>query len=98
MEVWVGSQYPEQCREVAQNLLGVDPANVLVHGARMGGGFGRRGGHDFVAEAMAIASRVDAPVKLTWTRTDDIHNDFFRVGGFENMTGAVSHRWQGGGT
>ena len=37
----------------------------------------------------AIARRVEYPVKLTWTRTDDIHNDFFRVGGFENLTGAV---------
>ena len=39
---------------------------------------------------MAIAARTEGPVKLTWTRTDDIHQDFFRVGGFENMKAAVS--------
>jgi len=55
----------------------------------MGGGFGRRAVHDFAAEAMAISHQVGMPVKLTWSRTDDMHNDHFRVGGFENMQGAV---------
>lgn len=89
LELWLGSQFPGQVKEIAQNMLGVAPENVTVHGLRMGGGFGRRAVHDFAAEAMAIAQRAGVPVKLTWTRTDDIHNDFFRVGGFENMKGAV---------
>ncbi|MCB1692614.1 MAG: xanthine dehydrogenase family protein molybdopterin-binding subunit [Pseudomonadales bacterium] len=90
LEVWVPSQFPGQVREVAANLLGVDPANVTVHGTRMGGGFGRRAVHDFAAEAMSISKRAGMPVKLTWTRPDDIHNDFFRVGGFENLRGAIT--------
>jgi isoquinoline 1-oxidoreductase beta subunit len=73
-----------------KNMLGVKQENVKVHGLRMGGGFGRRAVHDFAAEAMAISHQSGLPVKLTWTRTDDIHNDYFRVGGFENMKGAVS--------
>jgi isoquinoline 1-oxidoreductase beta subunit len=89
LEVWLGSQFPGQVSEIAKNMLGVDPRNVKINGLRMGGGFGRRALHDFAAEAMAISHRVGAPVKLTWTRTDDIHNDFFRVGGFENMTAAI---------
>ncbi|MFK7914395.1 MAG: xanthine dehydrogenase family protein molybdopterin-binding subunit, partial [Pseudomonadales bacterium] len=89
MEIWLGSQFPGQVKEIAANMLGVQPQHVTVNPLRMGGGFGRRAVHDFAAEAMAIASRVNAPVKLTWTRTDDIHSDFFRVGGFENMRGAV---------
>ena len=89
LEVWLGSQFPGQVSEIAKNMLGVDPGNVKINGLRMGGGFGRRALHDFAAEAMAISHRVGAPVKLTWTRTDDIHNDFFRVGGFENMTAAI---------
>lgn len=89
MEIWLGSQFPGQVKEIAANMLGLKPDNVTVHGLRMGGGFGRRAVHDFASEAMAIAARVDGPVKLTWSRTDDIHNDFFRVGGFENMKGAV---------
>ena len=90
MEIWLGSQFPNQVKEIAENMLGVKQENVKVHGLRMGGGFGRRAVHDFAAEAMAISHKSGLPVKLTWTRTDDIHNDYFRVGGFENMKGAVS--------
>ncbi len=89
MEIWLGSQFPGQVKEIAMNMLGIEPGNVTVHPQRLGGGFGRRAVHDFAAEAMAIAHRVEVPVKLTWTRPDDIHNDFFRVGGFENMKAAV---------
>lgn len=89
LEIWMGSQFPAQVKEIAQNMLGVAPDNVTVHLKRLGGGFGRRAVHDFAAEAMAISHRAGVPVKLTWTRTDDIHNDFFRVGGFENLRGAV---------
>ncbi len=90
LEIWLGSQFPGQVKEIAQNMLGVAPQNVKVHALRMGGGFGRRAIHDFATEAMAISHHADVPVKLTWTRTDDIHNDFFRVGGFQNMRAAVS--------
>jgi isoquinoline 1-oxidoreductase subunit beta len=89
MEIWISSQFPGQVKEIATNMLGVAPENVIVHPMRMGGGFGRRAVHDFAAEAMAISKRAGVPVKLTWSRTDDIHNDFFRVGGFENMKGAT---------
>jgi isoquinoline 1-oxidoreductase beta subunit len=89
MEVWVPSQFPGQVKEIAANMLGLEPANVRVNLTRMGGGFGRRAVHDFAAEAMAISHRAGVAVKLTWTRTDDIHNDFFRVGGFENMKAAI---------
>jgi len=90
LEIWLGSQFPGQVKEIAKNMLNVEPENVTVHGLRMGGGFGRRAIHDFATEAMAISHRAGVPVKLTWTRTDDIHNDFFRVGGFQNMRAAVS--------
>ena len=89
LEIWFGSQFPEQVKEVAENMLGLKKENVTVNNLRMGGGFGRRALHDFAAEAMAISHRAGTPVKLTWTRTDDIHNDFFRVGGFQKMKAAV---------
>ena len=89
LSVWVPSQFPGQVKEIAENMLGIKPDDVKVTLTRMGGAFGRRAVHDFAAEAMAISKRAGLPVKLTWTRTDDIHNDFFRVGGFENMKGAL---------
>ena len=90
LEVWLGSQSPAEVTRIAGLLFGMQPEQVRVHPLRMGGGFGRRALHDFATEAMAISHRAGVPVKLTWTRTDDIHNDHFRVGGFENMKGAVS--------
>ena len=89
LEVWLGSQFPARVTGIAGRLFGMKPEQVQVHSLRMGGGFGRRALHDFATEAMAISHRAEAPVKLTWTRTDDIHNDHFRAGGFENMKGAV---------
>ena len=89
LEIWYGSQFPAQVKEIAKNMLGVEPENVTVHPKRLGGGFGRRAVHDYAAEAMAISRRAGVPVKLSWTRTDDIHNDYFRVGGFQQMKGAV---------
>ena len=89
LEIWLGSQFPEQVKEVAFNLLGLAPENVKINLRRMGGGFGRRALHDYATEAMAISHRIGAPVKLTWSPTDDIHNDFFRAGVFENLKGAV---------
>ncbi len=89
LEVWLGSQFPELAKEAGVNMFGLKPENIKVNGLRMGGGFGRRALHDFSAEAISISHRIGKPVKLTWTRTDDIHNDFFRVGGFENMKAAI---------
>ncbi len=89
LEVWLGSQFPARVTEIAGRLFGMQPEQVQLHPLRMGGGFGRRALHDFATEAIAISHRAGVPVKLTWTRTDDIHNDHFRVGGFENMKGAV---------
>ena len=89
MEIWIPSQFPGQVKEIAENMLGVKQENVSVNPTRMGGGFGRRAVHDFASEAMAISHHTGVPVKLTWTRTDDIHNDFFRVGGFQNMKAAI---------
>ncbi len=90
MELWIPSQYPGDVKDIAENILGVKKENVKVNPTRMGGGFGRRGIHDFASEAMAISHHSGLPVKLTWTRTDDIHNDFFRVGGFQNMKAAIN--------
>lgn len=89
VEVWTGSQFPGQIKELANNFLGLAPEQVTVHGMRMGGGFGRRALHDYVTEAIAISRQVGTPIKLTWDRTDDIHNDFFRIGGFQDLRGAI---------
>lgn len=69
--------------------LGFARENITITPTRSGGGFGRRGFNDFIAEAAAIAMHVDAPVKLQWTRQDDMAHDQYRSGGFHALEGGL---------
>ncbi len=88
-EVWVPTQQPGQVRSSAAQALGINQNQVTVHVTRAGGGFGRRLQTDYASEAAAIAKRVNAPVKLTWTREDDLTHDYFRPAGFNFLRGAL---------
>ena len=82
LDLWTASQNPEAARSAVAATLGLDPAAVRLHGLRCGGAFGRRLSHDWIVEAAAVALRIDAPVKLTWTREDDFQHDHHRPAGF----------------
>jgi isoquinoline 1-oxidoreductase subunit beta len=77
-EVWAPTQAPGPTQEVAAKLLGLPKERVTVHTTFLGGGFGRRGETDFVREAVETAKAVGAPVKVIWSREDDIQHDFYR--------------------
>jgi len=77
-EIWVGSQSPDIAQDVAARILDRPRESVTVHNQFLGGGFGRRLNADNVAEAVAIAARVKRPVKVIWTREDDMRHDFYR--------------------
>lgn len=70
--VWGG------CRGVVAEVSGLAPEQVTVHTTMLGGGFGRRAMSDFVREAAEVAKATGAPIRLTWTRDDDVRHDFFR--------------------
>jgi isoquinoline 1-oxidoreductase beta subunit len=89
IEIWAPTQTPQRAESSVASVLGFAADDVIVHQMRGGGGFGRRLINDPVLEAAAIAKRVDAPVKLTWMREDDMAHDFYRNGGFHAMTGGV---------
>ncbi|MCH8141121.1 MAG: xanthine dehydrogenase family protein molybdopterin-binding subunit [Proteobacteria bacterium] len=90
LELWVPSQSPTRIHAAAKSMFGLEPDQVTLHQMRLGGSFGRRTSSEYICEAIEISKRVGAPVKLTWTREDDIHHDFFRVGGFQSVKGAVN--------
>ncbi|MFB3107151.1 MAG: molybdopterin cofactor-binding domain-containing protein, partial [Pseudomonadales bacterium] len=90
LELWVPSQSPTRIHAAAKSMFGLEPDQVTLHQMRLGGSFGRRTSSEYICEAIEISKRVGAPVKLTWTREDNIHHDFFRVGGFQSVKGAVN--------
>lgn len=89
LELWIPTQFPSRNISTASAMFGVEESNITAHQMRLGGSFGRRVYSEYVCEATAISKRVRAPVKLAWTREDDMHHDFFRVGGFQNVKAAV---------
>jgi isoquinoline 1-oxidoreductase beta subunit len=74
----VPTQAPQQAWAVVQRLTGLKPAQIEIRVPRVGGGYGRRLDHDYVAEAVTIAKAVGKPVSLLWTRDEDLAHDWYR--------------------
>jgi isoquinoline 1-oxidoreductase beta subunit len=89
MEIWSTSQFPAPGRAAVSRLTGIPETDITLHMVRAGGGFGRRAYNDSMCEAAWISKTVGAPVKLVWTREDDIRHDYYRCGGFQYLKAAV---------
>jgi isoquinoline 1-oxidoreductase beta subunit len=85
-EIWVGSQALARAQASAAKVLGIPPEKVIVHNHLIGGGFGRRLEADGVARAVEIAKQVDAPVKVVWTREEDVQHDMYRPYWFDRIS------------
>jgi isoquinoline 1-oxidoreductase beta subunit len=90
IEIWAPAQIPQGAEGGAAVLLGLPAENSILHQTRIGGGFGRKLAADYVWEAAAIARRMEGrPVKLQWTREDDMMHDYYRPGGFHSYTAGL---------
>jgi isoquinoline 1-oxidoreductase beta subunit len=79
-EIWTGSQFQTGDRAAAAKVAGLKPEQVTLHTTLLGGGFGRRANpaSDFVTEATEVAKAAKVPVKVVWTREDDLHGGWYR--------------------
>ncbi|WP_280155786.1 xanthine dehydrogenase family protein molybdopterin-binding subunit [Piscinibacter sp. XHJ-5] len=88
-EIWTGTQVLTRAQKVAADVTGLPLEKVIVHNHLLGGGFGRRLEVDGVARAVQIARQVDAPIKVVWSREEDIRRDMFRPYFFDRISAGL---------
>jgi isoquinoline 1-oxidoreductase beta subunit len=88
-EVWVGTQAIVRVQTAAAKVTGLPLDKVIVHNHLIGGGFGRRLEEDGAARAVQIAKQVDGPVKVVWTREEDIQHDMYRPYFFDRLSAGL---------
>jgi CO/xanthine dehydrogenase Mo-binding subunit len=100
-ELWAPTQVPQDCRDSVATAIGLDPDQVKVNVTLMGGGFGRRLEHDYAVEAALVSKAINAPVKVVWTREDDMRFSTYRPASLHQLSAtldgsgfpvALSHR------
>ncbi len=88
-ELWVGTQGQTGAQFVAGKITGLPPEKIKVNTLFLGGGFGRRAEQDFVAEAVELSMRTKQPVKVVWTREDDMRHDQYRPATLNRLNAAL---------
>ncbi|UJJ57456.1 xanthine dehydrogenase family protein molybdopterin-binding subunit [Rhodanobacter denitrificans] len=90
----VPTQAPQQAWAVVQRLTGLAPDRIDIRVPRVGGGYGRRLDHDYVAEAVLLAKAVNRPVRLLWTRGEDFGHDYYRAGSVHRISATIGRKRQ----
>jgi CO/xanthine dehydrogenase Mo-binding subunit len=88
-ELWAPTQVPQDCRDSVAQALGLDPDQVKVNVTLMGGGFGRRLEHDYAVEAALVSKAAQSPVKVLWTREDDMRSSTYRPASLHQLSAVL---------
>jgi isoquinoline 1-oxidoreductase subunit beta len=88
-ELWAPTQVPQDCRDSVAQAVGLDADQVKVNVTLMGGGFGRRLEHDYAVEAALVSKAVNAPVKVIWTREDDMRSSTYRPASLHQLNAVL---------
>jgi isoquinoline 1-oxidoreductase subunit beta len=88
-ELWAPTQVPQDVRDSVAAAIGLDPDQVKVNVTLMGGGFGRRLEHDYGVEAALVSKAANVPVKVLWTREDDMRNSTYRPASYHQLSAVL---------
>ena len=88
-ELWAPTQVPQDCRDSVATAIGLDPDQVKVNVTLMGGGFGRRLEHDYAVEAALVSKAISSPVKVLWTREDDMRSSTYRPASLHQLSATL---------
>ncbi len=88
-EIWAPTQVPQDVRDSVATAIGLDPDQVKVNVTLMGGGFGRRLEHDYAVEAALVSKAANAPVKVIWSREDDMRCSTYRPASYHTMSAVL---------
>ena len=89
VELWAATQNPQAVQDTVSQVLGIKPEDVACHVTLLGGAFGRKSKPDYAAEAAVLSKKLGKPVKVAWSREDDIHHDFYHSVAAMYMKAAV---------
>ncbi|MBL9038501.1 MAG: xanthine dehydrogenase family protein molybdopterin-binding subunit, partial [Archangium sp.] len=91
-EVWACTQNPQAARKEVASVLGLSQEKVQIHVTFLGGGFGRKSKADFVAEAALLSKEAKAPVRVQWTREDDLRHDYYNSVNSQKLTAGLDEK------
>jgi isoquinoline 1-oxidoreductase beta subunit len=92
LDVWAPTQSPQDARNTLAKFLALDDANITVNVTLLGGGFGRKSKPDFICEAAWLAREVGAPVRVQWTREDDLQSSYYHTVSAHRLEAALDDR------
>jgi isoquinoline 1-oxidoreductase beta subunit len=90
--IWAPTQNPQAVQDIVSQELGIAKKNVICHVTLLGGGFGRKSKPDYVAEAAVLSKKLNKPVKVVWTREDDVKFDYYNAVAAMHLKAAIGEK------